>query len=101
MVVTAHFIDSNWNLQKRVLPFVHVPPPHNGVILALEVHKVCKDYVEGNEGKYKVLSKWDILSIHITTMASESTFSAGGRVISKKRASMRVNTIEVLLCRGD
>ncbi|KAL6502035.1 hypothetical protein OROGR_027168 [Orobanche gracilis] len=43
----------------------------------------------------------DILSIPITTVASESTFSAGGRVIDKRRASMRRDTIEVLLCGGD
>ncbi|GAA0167252.1 hypothetical protein LIER_43785 [Lithospermum erythrorhizon] len=51
----------------------------------------------------KVLSKMarDILSIPITTVASESTFSAGGRVISQEKASMRVDTIKVLLCGGD
>ncbi|GAA0149290.1 hypothetical protein LIER_08507 [Lithospermum erythrorhizon] len=55
---------------------------------------------KGNEGKYKVLSRMakDILSIPITTVVSESTFSAGGRIIDKKkRASMRRDTIEVLL----
>ena len=58
---------------------------------------------KGNEGKFKVLSKMarDILSIPITTVASESTFSAGGRVIDKKRASMKRETVEVLLCGGD
>ena len=58
---------------------------------------------KGNDGKFKVLSKMarDILSIPITTVASESTFSAGGRVIDKKRASMKRETVEVLLCGGD
>ncbi|KAL6581668.1 hypothetical protein OROMI_007591 [Orobanche minor] len=42
-----------------------------------------------------------VLSIPITTVASESTFNVGGRVIDKKRASMRRDTIEVLLCAGD
>nr|GMC64573.1 zinc finger BED domain-containing protein RICESLEEPER 2-like [Ipomoea batatas] len=28
MCVTGHFVDSNWQLQKRVLIFMHLPPPH-------------------------------------------------------------------------
>ncbi|KAL2929777.1 Zinc finger BED domain-containing protein DAYSLEEPER [Bienertia sinuspersici] len=27
IVLTAHFVDKNWKLQKRVLNFVHLPPP--------------------------------------------------------------------------
>ncbi|GAA0187239.1 hypothetical protein LIER_34527 [Lithospermum erythrorhizon] len=56
-----------------------------------------------NETKCKVLSKiaMDILSIPMTTLTSESTFSACGRVIDKNRASMRRDTIEVLYCSGD
>nr|XP_027094891.1 zinc finger BED domain-containing protein RICESLEEPER 2-like [Coffea arabica] len=34
MVVTGHFVDSDWVLQKRVLNFCNVPPPHTGVIIA-------------------------------------------------------------------
>ncbi|KAI8563682.1 hypothetical protein RHMOL_Rhmol03G0128200 [Rhododendron molle] len=43
----------------------------------------------------------DILSISITSMASESTFSAGGRVIDPYRASLATGTVKMLLCRGD
>ncbi|KAL0002097.1 hypothetical protein SO802_015878 [Lithocarpus litseifolius] len=46
MCVTAHFIDANWVLQKRVLNFCHMPPPHNGVSLFEKV--------------YKLLSMWGI-----------------------------------------
>ncbi|KAL4569983.1 hypothetical protein LXL04_025632 [Taraxacum kok-saghyz] len=46
MVVTGHFIDQNWRLQKRVLSFVHVPPPRTGIDIA--------------DGIYKCLQEWEI-----------------------------------------
>lgn len=56
-----------------------------------------------NQSKFPVLSMMakDILSIPVTTVASEATFSAGKRVIDPKRASMKVETVEMLLCGGD
>ena len=50
--------------------------------------------------RFRVLSKLaaDILAIPVTTVASESTFSAGGRVIDDRRASMSVDTVQMLLC---
>ncbi|KAL2936793.1 Zinc finger BED domain-containing protein RICESLEEPER 3 [Bienertia sinuspersici] len=34
MVLTAHFVDMYWKLQKTVLNFVHLPPPHKGANIA-------------------------------------------------------------------
>nr|KAJ0204515.1 hypothetical protein LSAT_V11C500230960 [Lactuca sativa] len=34
MVITGHFINQNWRLQKRVLSFMHVPPPRTGFDIA-------------------------------------------------------------------
>ena len=34
MVVTFHFVDSNWLLQKRILNFCNVPPSHSSVVIA-------------------------------------------------------------------
>jgi hypothetical protein len=34
MVMTCHYVDSDWFLQKRILSFCNVPPPHTGVVIA-------------------------------------------------------------------
>ncbi|XP_061349869.1 zinc finger BED domain-containing protein RICESLEEPER 2-like [Gastrolobium bilobum] len=39
MVITGHFINSEWKLQKRVLSFVKVPPPRRGVEVADAIFK--------------------------------------------------------------
>lgn len=73
--------------------------------------------LQGNEGrnfnvldwwnihklKYRVLSKMaiDVLAVPISTVASESTFSAGGRVIDPYRSTLTPNTVEMLICGGD
>jgi hypothetical protein len=43
----------------------------------------------------------DILSTPITTVTSESTFSAGGRVIDPHRASLSTETVQKLLRGAD
>lgn len=44
MVLTGHFIDADWVLQKRVLSFVHVPPPRRGVDIADAIFKCIKEW---------------------------------------------------------
>ena len=53
--------------------------------------------------KFRVLSKMavELLSIPITTVASESTFSAGGRIIDQYRSSLGTESVQVLLCGND
>jgi hypothetical protein len=43
----------------------------------------------------------DILNIHVSTIASESTFSVGGRVIDQYRSSLKPNIVEALVCTRD
>nr|GEV83689.1 hypothetical protein [Tanacetum cinerariifolium] len=73
---------------------------------------ICDDNSKGfdvlawwraNSLRYRILSRMarDILVIPITTVASEATFSTGSRVIDTYRASLALETVEVLLCEGD
>ncbi|PRQ32613.1 putative HAT dimerization domain, ribonuclease H-like domain-containing protein [Rosa chinensis] len=56
-----------------------------------------------HEEVYPVLSliARDLLSIPASTVASEAAFSAGGRVVSEKRASLNPDTIQALICLKD
>lgn len=46
--LTAHFVDKNWILQKRLLNFADMPPPHNGISLSEKVYAMLADWeIEG------------------------------------------------------
>ncbi|KAE8686623.1 hypothetical protein F3Y22_tig00111053pilonHSYRG00069 [Hibiscus syriacus] len=56
-----------------------------------------------NNIKFNILSKMaaDILAIPVTTVASESAFSAGGRVIDPHRSSLGTKMVDMLVCGAD
>ncbi|KAE8671157.1 hypothetical protein F3Y22_tig00111990pilonHSYRG00058 [Hibiscus syriacus] len=56
-----------------------------------------------NNLKFNILSKMaiDILAIPVTTVASESSFSAGGRVIDPHRSSLGTKIVDMLVCGAD
>ncbi|KAL2922049.1 putative AC transposase [Bienertia sinuspersici] len=44
MSLTAHYVDKNWKLQKRILAFTFLPPPHTGAALAEKVITLLKQW---------------------------------------------------------
>lgn len=43
----------------------------------------------------------DILAIHVTTVASESAFNSGGRILDHFRSSLTPKLVESLICAQD
>jgi hypothetical protein len=58
---------------------------------------------KGNEFRYPDVACMarDILSIPVSTVASESTFSVGERVIDQFRSSLKPDFVEALVCTRD
>nr|XP_023927487.1 zinc finger BED domain-containing protein RICESLEEPER 1-like [Quercus suber] len=44
MCLIRHFIDSSWKLQKRIINFCDVPPPHSGVVIFDAIFKSLLDW---------------------------------------------------------
>ena len=43
----------------------------------------------------------DVLTVSVSTVASEATFSVGGRMVSKKRYNLSPEAIEAVVCLKD
>ena len=56
-----------------------------------------------NSDAYPILSlmAWEFLAIPVSTMSSESAFSAAGRILGKNRTSLAPETLDTLICAKD
>ena len=44
LTLTAHFVDQEWKLQKKILNFTHLPPPHSSVALSEKINALLTDW---------------------------------------------------------
>ncbi|XP_039142535.1 zinc finger BED domain-containing protein RICESLEEPER 2-like [Dioscorea cayenensis subsp. rotundata] len=79
MVLTAHFIDHNWRLQKRVINFVRLPPPRRGVEIADGIFKCLKEW--GIENKVFTISVDNASSNDVAIRILKDTFSRTKRLL--------------------
>lgn len=61
------------------------------------------NYWKGNQYRYPQVAHMarDILSIPITTVTLESTFSVSGRVLDQYRSLLKPSTVEAIICTRD
>ncbi|EOY16831.1 BED zinc finger,hAT family dimerization domain [Theobroma cacao] len=64
LCLTAHFVNKNWVLQKRILNFSFMPPPHNGVALSEKIYALLVEW--GIESK--------LFSITLDNASANDTF---------------------------
>ncbi|KAA8516213.1 hypothetical protein F0562_019392 [Nyssa sinensis] len=97
MVVTGHFIDSDWNLQKQVLNFFHVPPPHSGVIVADALQKCFIEW--GIEDKVATITmdnaRYNDVALRILkdNFTLKKKLSFGGRIFHVRCCAHIINLL--------
>ncbi|KAI0519627.1 hypothetical protein KFK09_007081 [Dendrobium nobile] len=68
--------------------------------LILKVHIHFSKEEKSNQAKYRILSRLavEILTIAISTVASESTFSVGERVVDTYHSKLGIEMVQALIC---
>ncbi|KAK2653795.1 hypothetical protein Ddye_013651 [Dipteronia dyeriana] len=83
MCLTAHFIDKNWVLQKKVLSFCFMPPPHDRVSLADKIKTLLCEWKIENR----------IFSITLDNASSNNS------LVHNLKSHLNIN--KALLCDGE
>ncbi|XP_031267880.1 zinc finger BED domain-containing protein RICESLEEPER 2-like [Pistacia vera] len=79
MVLIGHWIDGTWRLNRRVLNFVHLPPPCTGVMIADSISKCLTEWKI--ENKVYTVSVDNALSNNIAIRILRENFEVMGNLI--------------------
>ncbi|KAL5557478.1 hypothetical protein UlMin_039714 [Ulmus minor] len=83
MSLTTHFIDKNWKLQKRVLNFSYLSPPHTGITLSDAISSL--------------LLEWDIQG----KIFGITLDNASANDVSVEELRVDLNSKGLLVCQGN
>lgn len=73
MCVTGHYVDANWDLQKLLLNFIPLPPPHTGLDIIDKLMKCTKEW--GIEQKVYTISVHNASNNDVAINVAIDTFS--------------------------
>ncbi|XP_031264008.1 zinc finger BED domain-containing protein RICESLEEPER 2-like [Pistacia vera] len=79
MVLTGHWIDENWKLNRRVLNFVHFPPPRTGVAISDVIFKCLMEW--GIEAKVHTISVDNVAIDDVVVKVLRENFQATGKLM--------------------
>ncbi|XP_031285750.1 zinc finger BED domain-containing protein RICESLEEPER 2-like [Pistacia vera] len=99
MVLTGHWIDDNWKFNRRVLNFIHFPPPRSGVAIAdaifkclmewgieAKVHTISVDNASSNDVAVKIRHIIeDIRDSMVYINSSESRLKVFAKIVQQRR----------------
>ncbi|PON78816.1 Ribonuclease H-like domain containing protein [Parasponia andersonii] len=83
LCLTCHYIDKNWCLQKKVLSFTFMPPPHSGLVFS--------------EKLYSLLCEWGLESKDFSITLD----NAASNDISVEMFQHQLNLKGLIVCNGD
>ncbi|XP_031277191.1 zinc finger BED domain-containing protein RICESLEEPER 2-like [Pistacia vera] len=79
MVLTGHWIDSTWRLNRRILNFVRLPPPRTGIAIADDIFKYVMGW--GIENKVYTISVDNTLSNDVAIKVLKENFEVSGKLL--------------------
>ncbi|XP_031262368.1 zinc finger BED domain-containing protein RICESLEEPER 2-like [Pistacia vera] len=79
MVLTGHWIDSTWRLNRRILNFVRLPPPRTGIAIADGIFKCLIGW--GIENKVYTISVDNALSNDVAIKVLKENFEVSGKLL--------------------